>query len=1011
MLSLLAVGPSCTYLLGVANDLLLTTRFSSKAADIDLRGLRQDFRFFIEHYKQGYRQIADLVSFEGLKTRELVSHEARLTIKAIEGVDQELYRLRYLEEAHLDDQARKQFLRSFRYPRFNERRSRVANAHVNSLNWILAQDLDFNSNAEHSSQMKWDSFSKWLRSDDSIYWISGKPGSGKTTLVKYIQENERTRECLDTWSPGCKIISHYFWRPGSCMQKNLVGFYCSVLFQLLSGDSFALGGVMSLSEPKESPTDWTSVELRSSLWKALEFYEQGVCFFLDGLDEIDPEDGTEPGIPEFLDFVFELSKRSKIKLCLASRPDPVVLERSLHMYPRLRLQDLNYQDLMAYANGSVCLRKPNPSREDLQERPQIVRSLVDKAEGVFLWLVLATKSVNEGICNADSAEMVSERIFRLPKGLDDLYQDMWDRFGAANPPEYRQTAALYFKFLIASQKWDSRHSMYQSGMRPLNLMLATTSIADEVLDALDNPSRLVSPEAMLRTCQRVEERLNIYCVGLVEVGPRKQVDHELAAMVSWYGPTYDSVFPLRDSSALRFIHRTASDFLTDTDAGGKILSFDKSSGFSIVYRLMKAWLAEITLFAEHRSLDHWGRKLWEFRITWQDKACWVSKDWDHLIQLCERVADSGRLFNSNDFSSLSPRVGTDFQKVLNRDGFDDKLIIAKLKIGNLTAKYKYDISQKLGEDKDVFGGSDRSRVRTYRDLKRSLAEPNWQGWTQWAFYYLRPPYAVLEEPWQQYLFSAFGQVLCRSDGLTTEDLAFMIEIILFFNSEGAKFDQVVNMAIELHRWIAGHWKKADKHENRATQTQNAPNHCFFASASPGDIVEMLTIIMRKVSSRSGQETFSADLLHRCQILEQECMNHCGDSTCRVFGLTKMQINPRPNGFAWSWCETPNGLQVQMASRLMESMERWVMVSISPVIEDVNDSRKAKRDNSYEDHALESIVNGKACIGKIHGQRAIYERLKEYGLIKSINGMGESQPIRICCCEADGALGQGWKVGK
>lgn len=970
---------------------------------MDIRGLRQDVRFFIEHYNQGYRQLADLVSFEGLKTRAIVFHEARQTNKAIAGIEHGLYRLRDLGGAHSNDQEGKRLLQSLKYPRLNERRNRVANAHVNSLRWILAEDNIHSLNEEHPSQTKWHSFSKWLRSDDPIYWISGKPGSGKTTLVKYVQTNELTRGCLDTWSPGCKIISHYFWRPGSSMQKSLIAFYCSALYQLLSGDPFALDGVVSISGPKDAYTDWTSAELRSAFWRALESCEQGVCFFVDGIDEIDPEDGTEPGIPEFLDFIFELSNKGKIKLCLASRPDPVVLERSLHIYPRLRLQDLNYQDLIAYANGSVRLRKPNPSREELQERSRIIRSLVDKAEGVFLWLVLATKSVNEGICNGDSAELVSERINGLPKGLDNLYQDMWDRFGAANPPGYRQTAALYFRLLIASQKWDSRHSMHQPGLGLLKLMLATTFMGDEILDALVDPSRLVPPEVMLQTCQRVEERLNVYCVGLVEVGPRKLAEKELAAMVSWYGQKYDSVFPLRDSSALRFIHRTASDFLTDTEAGGKILSFDTSSGFSIVYRLMKAWLAEITLFAEPRSLDHWGRKLWEFRITWQDKICWVSKDWDDLIRLCERVANSGRLFNINEFSSLSPRLNTDFQKVLNREGFDDELIIARLKIGNLTAKNKYDISQNLGEDKDVFGGSDRSRVRTYRDLKRALAEPHWQGWTQWAFYYLRPPYAVLEAPWQQYLFSAFRQVLCKSDVLTTEDLAFMIEMILFFNSEGAKFDQVVNLAIELHKWKAGHWKKADGHGNQATQSQIPPDHCCFASVPPEDMIETLTIIMRKVFSQPGHETFSAELLHRCQVLERDCMNYCGTSICRVFGLAKMQINPRPSGFAWSWCETQSGLQVQMASRLMESMERWVMVSISPVIEDANDHMKAKRRNPYEDHALESILNEKACLGKIHGQRAIYERLKGHGLITSINGMGETQPLRVRICEADERL--------
>lgn len=139
------------------------------------------------------------------------------------------------------------------------------------------------------------------------------------------------------------------------MEKNLEGLYCSLLHQLLSTSAVALGKIISVSTPasKRTHTDWSSEELLSALISTLETFEDGVCLFLDGLDEIDPEDGTKDGIPELLDLTLKLAQSTKIKIFLASRPTPYILEQRLSTYPRLRLQDLNYQDLMVWAQAHL----------------------------------------------------------------------------------------------------------------------------------------------------------------------------------------------------------------------------------------------------------------------------------------------------------------------------------------------------------------------------------------------------------------------------------------------------------------------------------------------------------------------------------------------------------------------------------------------------------------------------------------------------------------------------------
>lgn len=83
---------------------------------------------------------------------------------------------------------------------------------------------------------KWCGFMSWLQSDkDKIFWIRGKPGSGKRTLMKFMIDNDNTERLLDSWRPGTKILSHFFWKIGSQPQNSIKGLLCSLTYYILSG--------------------------------------------------------------------------------------------------------------------------------------------------------------------------------------------------------------------------------------------------------------------------------------------------------------------------------------------------------------------------------------------------------------------------------------------------------------------------------------------------------------------------------------------------------------------------------------------------------------------------------------------------------------------------------------------------------------------------------------------------------------------------------------------------------
>jgi hypothetical protein len=50
-------------------------------------------------------------------------------------------------------------------------------------------------------------FSKWLRSKNGVFWVSGKAGSGKSALLKYICDDPRTSISLRYWSGNSDLVT------------------------------------------------------------------------------------------------------------------------------------------------------------------------------------------------------------------------------------------------------------------------------------------------------------------------------------------------------------------------------------------------------------------------------------------------------------------------------------------------------------------------------------------------------------------------------------------------------------------------------------------------------------------------------------------------------------------------------------------------------------------------------------------------------------------------------------
>lgn len=113
--------------------------------------------------------------------------------------------------------AKCRILEVLRFRNMNDRSEGILEAHRKTFTWMLSEQdppsrgpVDSNallatsihlarSNARGGS-MQWSNFVQWLNSESKLYWVTGKPGAGKSTLMKYLQSDSRTLKYLQSWA-------------------------------------------------------------------------------------------------------------------------------------------------------------------------------------------------------------------------------------------------------------------------------------------------------------------------------------------------------------------------------------------------------------------------------------------------------------------------------------------------------------------------------------------------------------------------------------------------------------------------------------------------------------------------------------------------------------------------------------------------------------------------------------------------------------------------------------------
>ena len=268
-----------------------------------------------------------------------------------------------------------------------------------------------------------------------MFWIQGKPGSGKSTLMSYLEKASGTWQKHSRSGSHWSTIRFFFdFRAHDGLANNLEGFLRSLLFQILRQNPKSEDELLRLKENFSDyrPGTWTSSALKEAFFSALRQLLVNMCILVDGLDEY------SGNMHELMTLFHKIPSRTNtghlVKICLASRPHPVIA-MALGDWPGLQMQSHNEKAIKQYS--FTTMESLGVAAND---RRQFPANIARKAEGVFLWARFAVKEIINGHAEGEDANELYQRLEELPSDLEQLYAHI---FKCMNSRDHEEAQIMF----------------------------------------------------------------------------------------------------------------------------------------------------------------------------------------------------------------------------------------------------------------------------------------------------------------------------------------------------------------------------------------------------------------------------------------------------------------------------------------------------------------------------------------------------------------------------------------
>ncbi|KAH8645746.1 hypothetical protein BX600DRAFT_534159, partial [Xylariales sp. PMI_506] len=301
-----------------------------------------------------------------------------------------------------------------------------------------------NINPAHPDTCDWlfttPEFREWqdptdLTNHNGVLWIKGKPGTGKSTLMKHTLSR-----CQSDFFSDHTTVAYFFNARGEMLEKTPLGMVRSIVYQLLKQDDALYQHFVPTFREKqrisgEEDLQWSVSKLREYILGVVnQPRSKALLLFIDALDECD-----ESEVRDVVSFLESLSisafkHKSPLKICLSSRHYPSITMKKVLELVVESSTDHN-ADIAKYIAEGLRVRENN-----------IEAKILKKADGIFLWVVLVVSLLNKAY-DEGRVEAMEKALEDIPSDLESIFSKLLSK----DVSDFSETI-LMLQWVLLSQR-------------------------------------------------------------------------------------------------------------------------------------------------------------------------------------------------------------------------------------------------------------------------------------------------------------------------------------------------------------------------------------------------------------------------------------------------------------------------------------------------------------------------------------------------------------------------------
>ncbi|KAI5782982.1 hypothetical protein FPQ18DRAFT_116352 [Pyronema domesticum] len=470
------------------------------------------------------------------------------------------------------------------------------------MNIVLLDALRFdnrrygNISTQDSRTLEWIwadiQYTKWRDSEKScLFHVQGKPGSGKSTFMKYFGNNLIKQPHV----PRNAVVSSFFYsdRIEGDGQTSHYSMLRKILYDILEQNESFFYHFQSEFRRHQLDSCFSYESLQSILRSIGRNHDQRETIFLliDAVDESSHEDRQH--ILQLLIDVCSENGFCTVKIVFASRPVPILDSLVRNASSFLRMQDVNTSDIEGYV--SAFLIQLDFSENLLQKARNYI---LKQAHGVFLWVCLVKdrliKCAMEG---ARNHEIIST-LEGLPTELEGMY-----------------------KLMLGNLSSDQRHTIDRTRIFELVLFAARPLRISEMNHALATADVLDHTSTEEISWETFENSLS---AGIK------------AKIIGCGGNLLELKGPTEEDPMVQLMHQTVRDFMLGDNGPARSLNIHLGPESNANHRIVVLCLRYLIVCIgnlsklQHPSFNHWSGETFISFVKFLNERCFLSYIFSHL---------------------------------------------------------------------------------------------------------------------------------------------------------------------------------------------------------------------------------------------------------------------------------------------------------------------------------------------------------------------------------------------